>query len=142
MKRKTPSHHSSPAQAEGSARLPVLEENLRLGVEKIETGRVRAVKKVHEEELIVSGPVLKDQLHIERIPLNVYLDEAPPSVRYEGDTMIIPVIEEEVVVTTRLKLIEEVHITRKHTESVVEKPVTLRREEIVVNKGDDAAAGK
>lgn len=117
--------------------LPVMEENLQVGVEKVQTGKVRATKKVHEENLIVSGPVLHDELNIERIPLNQYIDEAPPSVRYEGDTMVIPVIEEEVVVQTRLKLVEEVRITRRHREETVEKPVTVRREEVIVERDGD-----
>lgn len=114
--------------------LPVLEENLRLGVGKVETGKLRATKKVHEEDLIVSGPVLQDELSIERIPLNQYIDEAPPSVRYEGETMVIPVIEEEVVVQTRLKLVEEVRITRRQREKMAEETVTVRREEVIVER--------
>jgi uncharacterized protein (TIGR02271 family) len=112
--------------------LPVMEENLKVGVTKVETGKLTAKKKVTEEDLIVSGPVLQDELNIERIPLNQYIDVAPPSVRYEGDTMVIPVIEEEVVVQTRLKLVEEVRITRRQRERMAEEPVTIRREEVVV----------
>ena len=114
--------------------LPVMEENLRLGVGKVETGKLRAKKTVTEEDLIVSGPVLQDELDIERIPLNQYIEEAPPSVRYEGDTMVIPVIEEEVVVQTRLKLVEEVRITRRQRERTAEEPVTIRREEVVIER--------
>ena len=119
---------------EVSKAIPVMEENLRLGVKQVETGKVRAIKKVHEEDLIVSGPVINDEIQIERIPVNQYVDVAPPSVRYEGETMIIPVVEEEVVVQTRLKIVEEVRITRKKVENTVEKPITLRREEVVVKR--------
>lgn len=140
-KRKT-QHMDEEMSAEDSVRkvrqehrtLPVLEENLRLGVSKVETGKLRATKKVHEEDLIVSGPVLQDELNIERIPLNKYIDEAPPSVRYEGETMVIPVIEEEVVVQTRLKLVEEVRITRRQREKMSEEPITIRREEVIVER--------
>ncbi len=121
--------------------LPVMEENLRLGVSKIETGKLRAKKKVHEEDLIVSGPVLQDELTIERIPLNQYIDEAPPSVRYEGDTMVIPVIEEEVVVQTRLKLVEEVRITRRQREKMAEEPITIRREEVLIERDGKVDSG-
>jgi uncharacterized protein (TIGR02271 family) len=119
---------------ERSDKLPVLEEQLHLGVRREETGKVRAYKKVHEEDLIVSGPVTNDELHVERIPLNQYIDGAPPAVRYEGETMIIPVVKEEVVVQTRLVLVEEVHITRKRVESTVEQPITVRKEEVIVEK--------
>lgn len=130
MKRIHPSRVDSASE---QARVPVLDENLHVGIRKVETGRLRASKKVHEEDLIVSGPVTNDELSIERIPLNTYIDTAP-QVRYEGDTMIIPVVEEEVVVQTRLKLVEEVRITRRQVERTVERPVTLRKEEIVVER--------
>jgi len=119
---------------EVSKAIPVMEENLRLGIKQVETGKVRAIKKVHEEDLIVTGPVVNDEIQIERIPLNQYVEVAPPPVRYEGETMIIPVVEEEVVVQTRLKIVEEVRITRKKVETTVEKPITLRREEVVVKR--------
>jgi len=115
------------------ARIPVLNEDLKVGLAKVETGRVRASKKVHEEDLIVSGPLTNDELSIERVPLNTYVEVAP-EVRYEGDTMIIPVLEEEVVVQTRLKLVEEVRITRRQVERNVEHPLTPRKEEIVIDR--------
>jgi uncharacterized protein (TIGR02271 family) len=119
---------------EVSKAIPVMEENLRLGIKQVETGKVRAIKKVHEEDLIVSGPVINDEIQIERIPLNQYVDGPPPAVRYEGETMIIPVVEEEVIVQTRLKIVEEVRITRKKVQTTVEKPITLRKEEVVVKR--------
>jgi uncharacterized protein (TIGR02271 family) len=117
-----------------SRKISVLEEDLQLGIKQKETGRVRAIKKVHEEDLLVSGPVLSDELKVERIPFNQYIDEAPPGIRYEGETMIIPVVEEEVIIQTRLKLVEEVRITKRQVEKTVEKPVTLRKEEIVIQR--------
>jgi uncharacterized protein (TIGR02271 family) len=118
--------------------LPVIEEELRVGIRKDETGKLRIVKNVHEEDVIVSGPVYNEDVEIERVPLNQFVD-APPQVRHEGDTMIIPVVKEEVIVQTRLVLVEEVRITKRVTQRTVEKPVTLRKEEIVIEKREDTA---
>jgi uncharacterized protein (TIGR02271 family) len=118
--------------------LPVIEEELRVGIRKDETGKLRIVKNVHEEDVIVSGPVYNEDVDIERVPLNQFVD-APPQVRHEGDTMIIPVVKEEVIVQTRLVLVEEVRITKRVTQRTVEKPVTLRKEEIVIEKREDTA---
>jgi uncharacterized protein (TIGR02271 family) len=120
MNRKKPSG-ARPFDERESMRLPVIEERLQVGVRKDETGRVRAVKTVHEEDLIVSGPVFSQDVHVERVPLNQYVDKAP-QVRHEGDTMIIPVVKEEVIVQTRLVLVEEVRITQRQVESMVERP--------------------
>jgi len=53
--------------------------------------------------------------------------------RYEGDTMIIPILEEVLVVEKRLLLREEIRITRR--QSVVRDPqeYILRREEATVS---------
>jgi uncharacterized protein (TIGR02271 family) len=136
MNRKKLSGDRTITNESESTRLPVLEEQLQVGIRKEETGKVRVIKKVHEENLIVSGPTYNDDLQIERIPLHQYVD-APPEVRHEGDTMIIPVVKEEVIVQTRLVLVEEVRITKRQTKSTVEKPVTLRKEEIIIEKPED-----
>jgi uncharacterized protein (TIGR02271 family) len=136
MSRKRPSDDYSKTQRVDSARVPVLEENLKLGIRKEEIGKVRAVKKVHEEDLIVSGPVVNDDVQVERVPLNRYVEKAP-RIRHEGDTMIIPVVREEVVVSTRLVLVEEVRITRRQVKETIEKPITIRKEEVIIERSPE-----
>jgi len=136
MNRKRPSDDYSKTQRVESARVPVLEENLKLGIRKEEIGKVRAVKKVHEEDLIVSGPVVNDDVQVERVPLNRYVEKAP-RIRHEGDTMIIPVVREEVVVSTRLVLVEEVRITRRQVKETIEKPITIRKEEVIIERSPE-----
>lgn len=138
MKRDERNNPDGGGSPSGEQRIPVLHEDLHVGVRKVNTGTVRATKIVHEEDLIVSGPVVSDELQIERVTLNQYIDESPPAIRHEGDTMIIPVVEEEVIVTTRLKLVEEVRITRRAVERTIERPVTVRTEEVVVERGPEA----
>lgn len=116
--------------------VPVIEEHVQVDIRKEETGIVRALKKVHAEDFIVSAEASEKDVHIERVPLNKYVNE-PPGIRHEGDTMIIPVVKEEVIVQTRLVLVEEVRITHKEVIRTVEKPVTLRREEIVIERSGD-----
>lgn len=139
MKRDERNNPDAGKNPPGEKRIPVMQEDLHVGVRKVNTGTLRAIKMVHEEDLIVSGPVVSDELQIERVTLNQYIDESPPAIRHEGDTMIIPVVEEEVVVTTRLKLVEEVRITRRAVERTIERPVTLRTEEVVVKRSGSEA---
>jgi len=58
--------------------------------------------------------------------------DGPVSVRYEGDTLIIPLLEEVVVVQKQLRLKEEVHVIKKQTERRQPEQVTLRREAVIV----------
>lgn len=112
--------------------IPVIEEQVRIGKQVVETGIVRIAKKVHEEEVAVDANLLQEEVEVEKVPVNQYVETAPPPVRYEGDVMIIPVLQE--VVVKRLLLVEEIRVTKRKIQTQVSQPVTLRREEITVER--------
>ena len=62
--------------------------------------------------------------------------EGPIPVRYEGETMILSLLEEVLVVDTRLLLKEEVHMTTRRTETHRPVPVTVRREDVAIERVD------
>ena len=66
-----------------------------------------------------------------------------PEVRQEGDTTIIPIVEEILVVERRLVLKEEVHIRRVRTTEHHKEAVMLRYQEAVVTRhpSDTSDAG-
>ena len=113
--------------------VPVLQEVLDVHTSPVETGRVRIRKIVHEHEEIVDPPLLRDEVVIERVPINRVV-EGPISVRSEEDTLIIPVLEEVLVIEKRLLLKEEVRITKRRVETHTPQRVTLRREEAAVER--------
>ena len=100
----------------------------------METGRVNIYKDVHEEDVTVDVPTVHEEVNVERVPVNEYVESAPPSVRYEGDVMIIPVLHEELVLVKRLKLVEELHVTKRKIETHEAQHVTLRKEEVNVDR--------
>ena len=101
----------------------------------VETGRVRIRKVVHEREALVDPPLLREEVIIERVPVNRVV-EGPIPVRYEGDTMIVSVLEEVLVVETRLLLTEEVRITTRRTETHTPARVMLRHEDVTIERVD------
>jgi uncharacterized protein (TIGR02271 family) len=113
--------------------LPVIEEVPDVHTSSVETGRVRIRKVVHEREEVVDPPLLRDEVVIERVPINRVV-EGPLSVRSEGETLIIPLLEEVLVIEKRLLLKEEVHITKRQVETHRPQRVTLRREEPAVER--------
>jgi uncharacterized protein (TIGR02271 family) len=113
--------------------VPVIQETLDVDTRPVETGRVRVRKTVHEREEVVDPPLLRDEVRVERVPVNRLVDGAIP-VRSEGDTLIIPLFEEVVVVEKRLLLKEELRITKHRVETHTPQRVTLRREEAVVER--------
>lgn len=113
--------------------LPVVAEELDVRKRKVETGGVRITKRVHEWQEIVDEPLLEEEIKVERVIINRVVDGALP-VRYEGDTMIVSLLEEVLVVEKRLMLKEEVHITKRRSETHKPQRVTLRSEEAAVER--------
>jgi uncharacterized protein (TIGR02271 family) len=111
--------------------LPVIKEILTADTRPVETGHIRIRKVVHEREALVAPPLLREEVSIERVPVN-RLVEGPLPVRYEGDTMILSPLEGVPAVEKRLMLTEELRITRRHLEARRPVRVTLRREEATV----------
>ncbi|QIL77967.1 YsnF/AvaK domain-containing protein [Hymenobacter sp. HDW8] len=109
--------------------IPVVEEQLQIGKDVVETGRIRVSKTVHEEERVIDVPIIQEEVNVERVAINQYV-ATPPAVRYEGDTMVMPILREVLVVEKRLLLVEEVRITKLQTETRTPQQVTLRKEEI------------
>ncbi len=115
--------------------IPVVEEILDVRQRRVETGRVRITKIVHERQEEVNAPRVREEVTIERVTLNRMVD-APVSMRQEGDTFIIPLLEEVVVMEKRLMVKEELRITKRRIEEHASQKVTLRREEVVVERLD------
>jgi uncharacterized protein (TIGR02271 family) len=119
--------------------VPVVEEELRVGKRVVETGRVRVTKSVSEREELVDEPLLREEYEVERVPINVYVD-APVGPRHEGETLVVPVLEEVLVVEKRLLVREELRITRRRTEGRETRRVTLLSEEVSVERAGPQGA--
>ena len=119
---------------ENATRIPVIEEQILLSKRVVETGRVRIAKQVSEHQEHISVPVSHDEVDVERVAINRYVDTPPQAVRYEGDTMIISVLEEVVVVEKRLMLVEELHVTKRQVQTEAMQQVTLRTETVTVTR--------
>ncbi len=113
--------------------IPVVAEELEIEKRTVPTGRVRLTKTVHEREEVIDEPLLQEDVAVERVAINRVVD-TPGEVRYEGDTMIIPLLEEVLVVEKRLMLKEEIRITRQRTETHKPQRVTLRSEEVNIER--------
>jgi len=121
--------------------VPTVAETAVVRKEQGATETVRLHKRVHEDEEVLDLPIQAETIEVERIPVDDWVD-GPIPVRQEGDTTIYPVVREVLVVEKRLKLVEEVRVTRKQTTDHVQKRVRLRREEITVERdGESARSG-
>jgi uncharacterized protein (TIGR02271 family) len=121
--------------------IAVVEETVAVDKLRKVTGVVRAKTETREDTVIVDEPVLAEQVTIERVPMDRWIDHPLP-VRQEDDTTIIPVVEEVVVLEKRLKLVEEVRVTKQQITRHEPQNVTLRRQKVVVERLPGADDGK
>ena len=126
--------------ADGAMAVPLVAEELRVSTRENVTGRVRVRTVVDVAEEMVRQELESEHLTVTRVPVDQLIEAAPP-IRTEGDVTIIPIVEEILVVETRLVLKEEVHIRRTSTMEMVEQPVTLRRQRAVVEEIDGDGQG-
>ncbi|WP_312184139.1 YsnF/AvaK domain-containing protein, partial [Massilia timonae] len=108
-------------------RIPVVEEQLTVGTRVVETGRgVRIHKTISEQPVVIDERLVRDEMAIERVPVDrIVALEDKPVTRYEGDTLVVPVFEEVLVVERRLRIKEELRITRIRHEERYQDTVSL-----------------
>jgi uncharacterized protein (TIGR02271 family) len=121
--------------------VPLAREELEVGKRSVERGRIRVRKTVRSREELVEQPLQHDEITVERVAVNREVD-APPQPRYERDALVIPVIEEVLVTRKQLVLKEEIYIRRRSVESVHQERVTLRSEDVEVERQAKGDAGR
>jgi len=120
--------------------IPVLEESVSVEKRTRDVGIIEIRKTVHERTQIVDEPLKSERVEIERFAINRIVDEPVP-IRNEGDTTIISLLEEVLVIEKRLLLREEVHIKKIYTEVHEPQEVLLREERVEVMRTSDTDQG-
>lgn len=118
-----------------SEKIVLLEERLKIDIEKVETGKIQINKKVVSEEVTQQIPVVSEEILIEHKPINQYVTAVPP-VRMEGDTTIISVVKEVLVVEKRLMLVEEIHLSKNKIETIATVNETLQKDKVEISRID------
>jgi stress response protein YsnF len=121
------------------ARVPVVQEEAWIEKRIVDTGRgVRIHKTVAEHPCQIDESLLRDEVQVSHVPVDriVPLDQAP-ATRYEGDTLVVPILEEVLVVERRLRIKEELHITRTRHEERHAETVLLKSEQVSVERFDE-----
>jgi uncharacterized protein (TIGR02271 family) len=104
------------------------EEELAAGTREREAGELRVKKNVRTERESVEVPTRHEEVSVERVPLSGEASEAEIG---EGEVNV-PVTEEEVVVSKRPVVKEEVRIRKDVVEDTQIVEEDVRREEIDV----------
>jgi len=113
--------------------IPVAEEQLDVQRRVSPTATVRVQTHTQTHEQVIDLPLASETVEVERVQVNRTVD-APEQVRQEGDVLIIPVMEEVLVVQKKLVVREEIRLTTRRTEHHDPQRVALRREQAEVQR--------
>jgi uncharacterized protein (TIGR02271 family) len=105
----------------GEARIPVIEEELRVGKREVEGGGVRVRTRVVERPVEEAVRLREERVNVERRPVNRPVSEADLTAFREG-TFELHERSEEVVVDKAARVVEEVAINKE----VAERTETVR----------------
>lgn len=138
------SFDTPPMQGNAQMNSPVMQEELHVGKRPVDTGKgVRIHKTVSTQEQVIDEPLFHDELEVEHVPVDLPVAGSDvPRMRYEGDTLVVPVLEEVLVLQKQLRLKEEVRITRHKREVHAPQSVNVRSEQVTVERFDERPKGK
>jgi uncharacterized protein (TIGR02271 family) len=111
------------------------EEELRVGVREREAGQVNARKTLRTEREVVRVPKRREEVDIERVTVEGEAREASTATEAEigEDEVVLQVFEEEVVVSKRVVLKEEIRLRKRVVQDEETVEVDLRKEEVEID---------
>ena len=113
--------------------ITLTEEHAEITKRAIERGRVVVRTHTESRDEIVEIALQQEDVTVERVPIGLPVEVAP-AMREEDGVLIVPVLEEQLVVSTRLVLKEEIRITRQARTEVIQQTVCLRSERAVIER--------
>jgi uncharacterized protein (TIGR02271 family) len=129
--------------AEQGAKVELLEEELHARTRPVQTGEVTIRREVISETRTIEVPVRREELVIERHPVERRpMDRSPETAAdplveqiidrlrhmQPGEMLRIPIVEEEVVVHKRPVVVEEITLGKRSVEETQKVTDTVRRE--------------
>jgi len=118
---------------DGSIVLPLYAEEISVSKRVVPKTSVQVARVTQYHEQIVKELLARERVEIERTAIGQPVDTSP-EVRQEGDTIVVPIVEEVLTVERRLILKEELRIKRVREEQTHQERVILRKQEAVVKR--------
>lgn len=113
-------------EASGERRIPLAEEELIAEKRRRPAGEVTITKEVVTEEKQVTVPVTREEVVVREGPAT---GASPSEARFEGETVKVPIVEEEVEVQKRPVVRREVRVSKEQHEEQATASAEVRREE-------------
>jgi uncharacterized protein (TIGR02271 family) len=131
----TASEPATPEQSPEPAVVPVLAESVEIRKVAVDRGGYKVTKRVEERREIVDVMLSRRDADVERRPIGRPLNPGEETAPYyDGETLVIPVVEEVLVTEKRLMLVEEVRVRVTERELPFTHEATLREERVAVER--------
>jgi len=142
-------HESTPAVARTEStnaaagtersRLTRSAEELKIGKRMVQAGEVRVGKHVETEHVTETVARERERVRVERRPASPGASTSP---QFGDDEIVVPVMEEEVIVEKRPVVKEELVIAKERVTEQQEVGAELRHEEFDIKGGDELVADR
>jgi stress response protein YsnF len=130
---------SSELPPAGEPRIPLHAEELSVSRRQTAGDTLQVSTVTREHARFVDEMLNHERVEIERVPIGRPVDAIPP-VRQEGDTTIMSVVDETIVIERRLILKEEVRIRHLRVSERHQETVVLRKQEAVITRVEPLGA--
>lgn len=121
---------------EAEARVPLVEEVVDVHKERRQAGEVNVTKRVETETQHISEPVVREQVTVDVRPVSGGTVDTNATLQ-PGETIRVPVYEEELVVDKRAEVTGEAVIRTQQQVEQVDRDIQLRRERVEVDEMGD-----
>ena len=115
----------------------IVEEMARVEKRAVDSGHASVHFNVAEQDETLETLLKHQTVSVERLPMDLSVSTAP-AAHQQGDTIIISIVEERLVVEKRLFVTAEVWIRIDQTPYLVKRVVRLRREHAEIEMDDPA----
>jgi stress response protein YsnF len=129
---------STPTPKTGEPGLRLHAEDVTVSRRTVAGDTVRLGTVTRERDHHIDESLSHVQVEVERVPIGRPVTAVPPT-REEGDTTILSVVEEIIVIERRFILKEEVHIRRVHVAERHQETVVVREQSVEVSRVEAAS---
>jgi stress response protein YsnF len=128
---RTPMSREPLAREERETVLSLHAENIAAEKRRIVTGHTRFTLVTRNQEELVREVLAHDKVKVQHVSIGRAVDHLP-RVRQEGDTVVIPVMEEVLTINRQLILKEEIRIRRVRVSRVYQERIRVRRQDVLI----------
>jgi uncharacterized protein (TIGR02271 family) len=132
------------AAASGDTLIPVVEEELVVGKQRVDRGGVRVFTHMVETPVEEQVVLREEHATLERHAVNRPISEAEMNALQQGQSIEVREMGEEAVVGKTARVVEEVHVGKQSTERTQQIKDTVRKTQVEVDQiaGDDPKRDK